>query len=317
MTENSDGMQNPLVSVVMPVYNGAAFLAEAIESVLGQTHASVELIVVDDGSTDASPQIIGRHGERLVAIRQNNAGVAAARNAGIAAARGEFVAFLDQDDWWLPEKLLKQLVLFQRDARVGLTYTAVTFYDDRVGRLVPDPYPDVRRQILSGNCYEPLLLNNPIVNSSVAVRRGVLLAVGGCDTHLAGNTVQDYDLWLRVAKVCRFAHLPDPLTIYRLHGDQGCHDHVAMFRETLGVLLKHRPEAEWLRCGAGRRRLAELYDALATAYFDRGDTALARRHFAKAFALCASTRNAIRIAASCVPRAFAVAFQRMSQRVRR
>src|SRR5689334_4952969 len=98
-----------VVSVILPVYNGASFVCRAIETALLQTYSHVEIIAVDDGSTDSSFEILARYGDRVQVIRQQNAGVAAARNSAISASRGEFVAFLDQDDWWLPEKIEQQV----------------------------------------------------------------------------------------------------------------------------------------------------------------------------------------------------------------
>src|SRR5581483_4857500 len=105
-------MAAPLVSVVVPVYNGAKYLRQALDSALGQTYPRLQLVIVDDGSTDSSAEIIASYGPRLCSIRQANAGVACARNAGIRAAAGDLIAFLDQDDWWLPEKVDRQVERF-------------------------------------------------------------------------------------------------------------------------------------------------------------------------------------------------------------
>jgi len=113
-----------MISVVIAVYNGEAYVADAIRSVLAQAGVELELIVVDDGSTDATPGITrGFSDPRLTVLRQENRGVAAARNAGIARARGEFIAFLDADDVWLPTKLQRQMQLFSERPEVGLAYT--------------------------------------------------------------------------------------------------------------------------------------------------------------------------------------------------
>lgn len=104
---------HPLVSCVVPVFNGAPFLVDAVASIEAQTWRPIEIIIVDDGSTDGTPDVIGAMGTRVRALRQENAGPAAARNAGLRMARGEFVAFLDSDDEWLPHKLGMQIARFE------------------------------------------------------------------------------------------------------------------------------------------------------------------------------------------------------------
>src|SRR5574337_356453 len=116
-------MPRPTVSVVVPAYNAAAFLRRAIDSVLGQTAVDLELLVVDDGSTDATLQLLAGYGERLRAISQVNAGPAGARNRGLALARGRYIAFLDADDWWLPEKLGRQVALLDSRPEIGFCST--------------------------------------------------------------------------------------------------------------------------------------------------------------------------------------------------
>ncbi|HVA45528.1 MAG TPA: glycosyltransferase [Pirellulales bacterium] len=290
-----------LVSVVMPVFNGQAFLAQAVESVLAQTYQPIELIAVDDGSTDASADILAGFGSRIRVIRQPNAGVSAARNAGIEQARGELIAFLDQDDWWQPEKVARQVELFQTDDRIGLVHTAVACYDEALQREVGPQDPTARPEDMVGDCHESLLLGNPLVNSSAIVRRSALDGVGGLDLQIRGNTVQDYDLWLRMARRYRFAYLPDRLTVFRLHGKQGHRDRRAMLGDELALLLRERRENEWRVSSAGRRRLADLHDSLATAHFEAGDASEARRHFRTAMRIEPSRRRVGRFGASCLP----------------
>jgi glycosyltransferase involved in cell wall biosynthesis len=113
----------PLVSVVIAAYNGAQYLPEAIDSALAQTYPKVEVIVVDDGSTDSTAEVVGAYGARVRYLYQQNAGTAAARNTGIQSAQGELIALLDQDDRWLPEKLARQVPLFFDEPRVGLVHS--------------------------------------------------------------------------------------------------------------------------------------------------------------------------------------------------
>lgn len=289
------------ISVVLPVYNGRTYLRQAIESVLMQTHAPLELIAIDDGSTDDSAAILDEYGDRIVVIRQENSGVAAARNAGIERARGEFVAFLDQDDWWLPEKLARQTSMFARSERIGLVHTAVKYFNETLGREVGPQDPLARPETMAGDCYERLLLGNPLVNSSAMVRRSALDRVGLCDLQISGNTVQDYDLWLRIAREYEFAYVAEPLTTFRLHGDQGHRDRRAMLGEELRLMLRHRPDSDWCATATGCRRMADLRDSLATAHFEASEPALARRYFAQAARTEPSLRRWTRLAASYLP----------------
>jgi glycosyltransferase involved in cell wall biosynthesis len=288
---------NDLVSVVIPVFNGSRYLAEAVRSVLDQTYPRVEVVAVDDGSTDDSPRVLAGFGERVRVIRQANSGVAAARNTGMSNARGEFVAFLDQDDYWRPEKLARQVDRFRASGRVGLVHTDFGF---RRGdhESLDNPHP---AGLMVGDCFELLLLGNPLCNSSVLVRKSVIDAVGPCDLRILGNTVQDYDLWLRVARVSRFDFVASPLTFFRLHEGQGHRDRRGMLSEELDVLLRLRPEHEWRARPDLRRRLALLYDSLAVAHMDAGELGPARDNFRKALATDMSARQLFRFLASRLP----------------
>ena len=122
-------MQKGLVSVVIPNYNYARFLPEAIDSVLAQTYGQIEIIVVDDGSTDDSREILDGYGDRVTVIFQQNAGVSAARNNGVSRSRGEYLAFLDADDAWLPAKIERQIAAFRGDEEIGLVHVGMVEID--------------------------------------------------------------------------------------------------------------------------------------------------------------------------------------------
>lgn len=291
----------PLVSVVIPVYNGARFLSQAIDSVLAQTYPAVEVVVVDDGSTDDSRALIAGYGDRIVAVHQNNGGVARARNAGIRAGRGELVAFLDQDDWWRPEKIAAQVRVFQSDPGIGLVHTGVAHYDQRaqafVGRLNPHDAPHQ----LVGRCYERLLLGNGIYNATVMVRRTALDAVGHFDASIAGNTVADYELWLRLARRFTLAYVPDELAVFRLHADQGTWKRRDMLAAELRVLEQALADPAPAHPAAMAGRLAQLLEELGVAHLDAGDSRAARPCFARALGAAPSLRRAGLWAASLLP----------------
>jgi len=203
-----------LVSVIIPTYNRASFLKEAVESVLSQTYKNIELIVVDDGSTDATRELLLQYGAELSVLHTGHGGPSAARNCGIAAARGDYIAFLDSDDVWLPDKLREQMLFFQDhpEARVCQTEEIWIRNGVRVN-------PMNKHKKYSGWIFEqclPLCIVSP---STVMIERSVFTSAGLFDeTFLA---CEDYDLWLRIAARFPVFLLDTPLIIKRGgHNDQ-------------------------------------------------------------------------------------------------
>ena len=203
---------NPVVSVVTATYNCARFLARAVDSVLAQTLREVELIVVDDGSTDATPAIMRRYRDdpRVCHSRQENRGPAAARNSGIRRARAPLVAFLDADDVWLPEKLERQVPRFAADPNVAVVYARRLRIDEE-GCPLSAEQPSLCR----GDVLRPLFLKNFICLSSAVVRREALDWSGLFDERILRPSCEDYDLWLRLARDYRFDYVDEPLVLYR------------------------------------------------------------------------------------------------------
>jgi glycosyltransferase involved in cell wall biosynthesis len=216
MTPPADEM--PLVTVVVPAYNAGRFLAEAIRSAQRQTYERVEILVVDDGSTDDTAEqvhALTAADPRVRLLRQENGGVAAARNRGIEAARGAFVAPLDADDLWYPEKLARQVqAMMAADETVGLVYTGWERLEED-GRPVPG---SVRAPKGGGEMADRLVLGNVISCASVPLfRRACLDVVGGYDDHrrFRGQGCEDWDLYLRMAERYAFAVVPECLVGYR------------------------------------------------------------------------------------------------------
>jgi GT2 family glycosyltransferase len=221
----------PLISIIMPVYNGERFIHDAIESVLAQTVTDFELIVVDDGSTDATLEILEAYSDHLTVLHQQNSGHAAARNAAARISRGQWIAMIDADDLWHPEKLAQQLAV-AGDAHV--VYTAAYNFEDssRVDTLT----------FADGNChngdvFDHLLLDNFITHSSILMKRDAFLQAGGYDESL--KTTCDWDLWLRMsASGCRFTGTPKPLTHYRWRATSNSRNHDRTCNDRLNVLKK-------------------------------------------------------------------------------
>jgi glycosyltransferase involved in cell wall biosynthesis len=209
----------PLLSVVIPAYNSARFIGEAIESVLAQGHSEIELLVVDDGSTDDTAQLVARHGNPVTLIRQANAGAAVARNTGMRAARGRYIAFLDADDVWLPGKIDAQLAHLEQHRDVSLCCTRWDLlHPDSSGTYVIDP-PESGRSAsdfrsYSTLTYADLLLDCDVWTSTVVVKRELIHQMGGFDPALRRG--QDYDYWLRASRVTPIHRLDASLALYRM-----------------------------------------------------------------------------------------------------
>lgn len=215
--------RDPVVSVVIPAYDGERFVGDAIESALGQTMADIEVIVVDDGSPDGTAGLLDRYAardERVVAVSQENRGVSAARNRGIGMARGVYVAMLDQDDVFPPERLELQCAFLQRNPSVGAVGGAVTFVDEG-GRpfvqAVRYPLTDAEiRAALEGPA--DVLQTTPFIHSAVLVRKGVFQAVAGYRS--AFEPAEDLDLWVRISERFALANLRQTTVHYRVHAAQ-------------------------------------------------------------------------------------------------
>jgi glycosyltransferase involved in cell wall biosynthesis len=206
--------KTPQVSVIIPTYNRAGCLREAVDSVLSQEFRGFELIVVDDGSTDETPQLLREYGDSLRVLRQENRGVSAARNAGIASGRGGLIAFLDSDDIWLPGKLACQVDFFRQNPELLICQTEELWVKN--GRRVN---PGQRHRKRGGMIFEPSLALCLVSPSAVMLRRELFDRVGFFAEHLPA--CEDYDMWLRVS--CRFpvGLIETPLIVKRGgHADQ-------------------------------------------------------------------------------------------------
>jgi glycosyltransferase involved in cell wall biosynthesis len=207
----------PMTSIIIPTFNRAAFLREAIDSVLAQTEQDFELLVVDDGSTDQTRELVAEYGNRIRYLFQNNRGVSAARNLGIRQTSGKLVAFLDSDDLWLPPKLAKQVQWMAANPNIMLCHTDEIWI--RRGKRVNQKKIHAK----SGGWIYPFCLPRCIISpSSVIMRRELFDAAGLFDEQLP--VCEDYDLWLRVASRFEVGFIPQPLIVKRGgHADQLSH----------------------------------------------------------------------------------------------
>jgi glycosyltransferase involved in cell wall biosynthesis len=221
-----------MASVIIPTFNRAAFLREAIDSVLSQTAKDFELIVVDDGSTDATRELVESYGEAVRYFFQSNAGASAARNCGIKNARGKFITFLDSDDLWQPKKLARQIEWMKAHPDIMLCYTDEIW----IRRGVRVNQKKIHAK--AGGWIYPLCLPRCIISpSSVLMRHELFAAAGVFDEQLP--ICEDYDLWLRVASRFEVGFLAEPLIVKRGgHADQLSHSEFGIDRYRVTALMK-------------------------------------------------------------------------------
>ncbi|MGH7863491.1 MAG: glycosyltransferase family 2 protein [Candidatus Binataceae bacterium] len=270
----------PRVSVIVPVFNAERTLARALDSIIDQSYRDFELIVVDDGSTDHGDRVLTRYSGRLRAIRQSNGGPSAARNAGVRASGGEYLAFLDADDWWRPEMLAGAVQLLDRDPKCVLAYCDLQMADSE-GREF--------RTVVGGTSNAPSLKDMlaklwPILPSGVLIRRSAYERVGGFPEQL--TAFEDVYLWLLLREQGHFAHIAEPLAVWRF----------ALFpdplkraggQETAGRIFCEMVQARYGVSGAAHVVARQRAPRTILAYIGLqamadGDNALARRAMLRA-----------------------------------
>jgi glycosyltransferase involved in cell wall biosynthesis len=208
--------KEPAVSVVMSVLNGERYLREAVESVLSQTLGELELVAVDDGSADASAEILDEYAaedRRVLVHRRTNRGQASGRNFAVGLAKAPLIACLDSDDLLLPDRLENQCRFLAEHGVVALVGGAVTFID-RAGR----PFADWTYPVQDADIRQALMRTNPFAHSAVTVRKSVLQAAGGYRSAFMPS--EDLDLWLRIAANHELSNLPETVARYRVHPGQ-------------------------------------------------------------------------------------------------
>jgi len=224
---------NPLVSIIIPNYNHARYLGDAIRSVLNQDYSNFEIIVVDDGSTDNSREVAEQFGDKIHYIYQENAGLSAARNTGVRTSTGSLIGVLDADDMYEPKFLDTLVGALTSDSEVDGVYCGYQFVDEN-NKLLPQIE---NRTAPSGELYDALLDGNFFVPESIFLRRYVYDNVGLFDESL--RACEDWDVWLRVTKKYRIIHSPQILTRHRVLAGSMSTDPLRMLTARLAVLKKH------------------------------------------------------------------------------
>lgn len=201
----------PLVSVILPVYNGQAFLREAINSILSQTYSNYELIIINDGSIDRSASIVEQfHDTRIRFYGQNNMGLSATLNRAIDIANGIYIARQDQDDFSYPSRFEKQVNFLETHPNCGMVGTWAEIWKEKKKTRMTFKHPSDNLMLK----FE-LLFNNPFVHSSMMIRKKVFTKVGKYSTDHHRQPPEDYELWSRVSKAYEIANIPEILHVYR------------------------------------------------------------------------------------------------------
>ena len=262
---------NPKISVIIPTYNHAQYLPDSIQSALSQTLKPLEVLVVDDGSTDNTAEVVARY--PVTHLRPPHGGLSATRNVGMRESKGDWVALLDADDIWLPEKLELQAKAIQNQAFCYCA-TKMFYRDGHEESRTFYPDTEVKTVLRHHNCIDP---------SAVLVRKDVLLRIGGFNEHMPAG--EDWEAWLKLGRVCEFVGIPQELLLYRVTGSSMGTDPEIVMRSMEAIVDAGTADLPPLRRYIEARRMRSVRTALAAVkYRDRGDYANTLHYALKAFA---------------------------------
>jgi glycosyltransferase involved in cell wall biosynthesis len=294
----------PQVSVIIPVFNAAATIAETIESVLRQTFEDYEIIVVDDGSTDRTSQVLGRYQDRIQMVRRPNGGISTARNSGVGVSRGEYLAFLDGDDLWVPDFLSRTVAALENDPECVMAFTDLVIVDSEGRELKTSLVGD---RVEHAPTLEDLFARLwPIMPSAVMMRRSAFDQSGGFSEEFRGYGYEDVYMWMRAREIGKFLYVPERLVVWRF----------SLFPKPLKRGRKERDAARlferlarerWNVDVAGLIRARERAPRTILGYIgltalDNGDRATARDAFARALRFDPlRLRNYLRYARTYLP----------------
>ena len=269
----------PLVSVILPTYNRAEFLPDSIGSILSQTYDSYEIIVVDDGSMDNTKEVLYPFYQRIKYLRlENNRGASVARNIGIQSAQGKYIAFIDADDIWLPEKLQTDIEYFNKHPDVSMVYSKHVNIDKN-GRVLDEAS---KRRLPSGNVFAQLFSEqNFIITSSVVVRKEIFETTGLFDVQLFN--CQDWDMWLQIAFYFKVVGINTPLVKYRhnLHSLSKNRNNVLKYQKMVidKIYNKFKAAENSITEKVYKKRLASHYAKVGRYYLRIGNKIQASENF--------------------------------------
>lgn len=232
--------EQPLVSIIMPTYNHAKFIGKAIESALNQTYQNFELVIIDNYSEDETEKIVASYEDnRIVYLKfRNNGIIAVSRNHGIKHSHGDYIAFLDSDDIWLPEKLGKGIRVLESSKNTGMVYTRFLTIE---GSTISERVFPKKGKHENGHIFKSLYVRSFIACSSVIINKSIINQVGVFDTSRELIAVEDTDLWLRIALKYKVKCTDDsPLLLYRIQPQGISHGHVQKLRQSLRIKWRYR-----------------------------------------------------------------------------
>lgn len=232
---------NQKVSVIIPNYNYAQYVGQAIESVLNQTYKNIEIIVVNNGSTDNSLEILQRYGNRIYLVDQENLGQSGARKSGLAKATGDFIAFLDADDIWEPTKIEKQILLFS--TKTELIYCGIARFSEIDQMLISTHLPQYKGSCASAFISQPGVSIVLSGESTAIFTRELLEKVGGFDPNL--NSAAGWDFFRRCSKFTEFDFVPEALTKYRIHSSNMSNSSMKTIPDIRNAYKKMFDDKEW------------------------------------------------------------------------
>jgi glycosyltransferase involved in cell wall biosynthesis len=271
----------PSISVIIPTYNRSITIGKTIESVLCQTYNDYEIIVIDDGSTDNTYESLKPYHHKIHYEYKENGGISSARNRGIGIATSEYIALVDSDDFWKPEKLERQMKCFRNHSEYGLVATrCITNVVDSHFKTIE--MSKIRRSGKSGWIYKDLFYKNFIRTSSVIIKKECFRKVGGFDESLP--RCEEIDMWLRISKQYPVGFINDILTVYTRRPKQIRHDNIEGRKILVRVLEKNYdpsliPEASY------NKRIARIYAHIAENSLKKGNREDGKKFLQKALSL--------------------------------
>lgn len=295
----------PLVSVLLTCYNHIQFLPECLASAQSQTHRDLQIICLDDGSTDGTREWLeSKRGEVEVVLNDRNLGTYGTLNVGLDRARGEFVAILNDDDLWAPTKIERQLEIFARHAKVGLTHTDGHFIDGNGNKMEGSPLGFEFPRTENGDVYLDLYYMNKIIASAALIRKECFDRCGRFNPSYFGSG--DWEMWLRIAAQYDVGFAAQPLTFYRVHGGNASHKLERIWkddeqlRDWLNLQAEERSRRDPEKA---RLALAHNWACLGTVRVLNGDPVRGRAAFRESLRLDPNrTKSRLRILASYLPR---------------
>lgn len=270
----------PAISVIIPTYNYARFIGFCLESIFAQTYKDFEIIVVDDGSTDDTAEVLKKYEDKIHYIYQPNKGPAVASNAGIKVAKGEYIAFIGSDDLWLPDKLEDQVRVFNEDMKVGIVFSDASSFNENgiISKSILE-----EENICTGFCFERLFMGNYLIMSTVMIRKACLEKSGLFDEEL--SSVEDYDLCLRISAFYKIEFVDKILAMRRVHPSNISKNFCQLLDNEIRVIQKIMALHSEKISQMGKKvsiRLCSLFNQHGLEMVEKGKIHEAKKNFFKA-----------------------------------